>query len=251
MVCRGILLEIRRRGDRVADATGTTGSPRSSGKGGRLERKTSKPIMITLYIKTHRITGLKYFGKTMKENPISYAGSGKYWLLHLRKHGHNFKTEIVGRYENVEEATKIALAFSKYNNIVESDEWANLIEENALDGRSKGFTLSEETREKMSKKKKGISRGPHTQERRENIRKAKLGVPNLKLKGISKSKEHIEKCTLSLSKEWILTDPEGNERNIINLRRFCRENNLDQRSMMRVVKGEYRHHKGWKCRRMS
>ena len=41
-----------------------------------------------LYIKTHNITGLKYFGKTIG-NPYSYKGSGTYWNNHLKKHGNN------------------------------------------------------------------------------------------------------------------------------------------------------------------
>ena len=34
--------------------------------------------MTTLYIKTHKITGLKYFGKTTL-NPFTYNGSGSHW----------------------------------------------------------------------------------------------------------------------------------------------------------------------------
>jgi len=249
VVCCVVMLEIGRGRNRIADAASSTGSSRSSREGGRLERWTFKSNMITLYVKTHRDTGLKYFGKTMKDDPISYKGSGKYWLNHLKKHGSNFDTEIIGVYELEEEAMEIALKFSKENNIVESDEWANLREENALDGHPKGIVFTDEWRQNMSKRRKGVLRGPHTQERRENIRKAKLGVPNLKLKGIPKSKEHVENHAKSVSKEWLLTDKDGNEKVILNLRKFCRENDLDRRSMLRVLSGEYSHHRGWKVKR--
>jgi hypothetical protein len=43
--------------------------------------KLFKPT--TLYVKTHNITGLKYFGKTTND-PFKYKGSGKYWLDHLK-----------------------------------------------------------------------------------------------------------------------------------------------------------------------
>jgi hypothetical protein len=55
-----------------------------------------------LYIKTHNITGLKYFGKTTKKDPYSYIGSGEYWLSHLKIHGKNISTEIIGFFEDKE-----------------------------------------------------------------------------------------------------------------------------------------------------
>lgn len=40
-----------------------------------------------LYIKRHSITGLMYFGKTTKSDPVEYKGSGLVWTRHIRKHG--------------------------------------------------------------------------------------------------------------------------------------------------------------------
>lgn len=88
---------------------------------------------ITLYIKTHNKTGLKYFGKHQGDDVFSYNGSGTYWKSHLAKHGYDITTEILGVYEDEELARKIAVDFSLDNNIVESDLWANLKIEN-LDG---------------------------------------------------------------------------------------------------------------------
>lgn len=94
--------------------------------------------MTYLYIKTHNKTGLKYFGKTSKPNPEKYTGSGKYWLRHLKKHGFNFSTEIIGTFEDETKLVEAALTFSIENNIVDSKEWANLRDENGLDGAPKG-----------------------------------------------------------------------------------------------------------------
>lgn len=105
--------------------------------------------MIYLYIKTHLNTGLKYFGKTHK-NPETYMGSGKYWKRHLKVHGNNVKTEIFGIFEDETECKIAALKFSIDNNIVESDEWANLILENGLDGMPHGNVVPEETKQKIS-----------------------------------------------------------------------------------------------------
>lgn len=112
--------------------------------------------MIYLYIKQHSITGLKYFGKTIGKDPFKYPGSGKYWNRHLKIHGKNhIQTLDVYGFDNQELCTEFALKFSKDNNIVESKEWANLIEENGLDGWVAGKTHSNQTRLKLSKSLKG------------------------------------------------------------------------------------------------
>jgi hypothetical protein len=86
-----------------------------------------------LYIKTHNKTGLKYFGKTTKNNPYKYTGSGFKWINHLKKHGNDVTTEIVGYYTNQHDCVNAAIEFSKNENIVNSDKWANLIVETGID----------------------------------------------------------------------------------------------------------------------
>lgn len=87
-----------------------------------------------LYVKTHNQTGLKYFGKTTQKDPFKYKGSGKYWKRHLKIHGNDVSTEIIGYYTNVDECRYKALSFSKDNNIIDSKEWANFREEDGLLG---------------------------------------------------------------------------------------------------------------------
>jgi hypothetical protein len=86
-----------------------------------------------LYIKTHNITGLKYFGKTIGD-PYKYKGSGTRWLNHLSVHGNKVTTEILGYYEVLEECINAALDFSERYKIVESEDWANLVIEDGIDG---------------------------------------------------------------------------------------------------------------------
>ena len=95
-----------------------------------------------LYVKQHEETGLKYFGKTQRKDPFKYQGSGLYWKKHIEKYGNKIKTLWVQRFDNIEELTKTALEFSMKNNIVESNEWANLKIENGLDGGSKPGKVS-------------------------------------------------------------------------------------------------------------
>lgn len=48
------------------------------------------------------------------------------------------------------------------------------------------------------------------------------------------------------AKEYILNNPSGEIVHIYNLKKFCRENNLDQGHMSQVYLGKRNHHKGWR-----
>jgi hypothetical protein len=97
-------------------------------------------MIIYLYIKQHSITKLKYFGKTMKRDPFKYNGSGDYWISHITKHGKKYiKTLEIWGFDDQQLCTDFALTFSAENNIVESDEWANLRPENGIDGLPAGY----------------------------------------------------------------------------------------------------------------
>lgn len=100
-----------------------------------------------LYVKTHNVTGLKYFGKTVKADPYKYKGSGEHWVNHLAKHGNDVTTEIIGYFTDKDECIKAAIEFSEKNNIVKSDNWANLIVE---DGYNK---FAQQPTEKSVKKR--------------------------------------------------------------------------------------------------
>lgn len=88
--------------------------------------------MIYLYVKTHNITGKKYFGKTAQD-PNKYKGSGIIWEKHIHKYGYDVDTQIIGEFLDEELAKKIAIDFSIENNIVDDPIWCNLIIEK-LDG---------------------------------------------------------------------------------------------------------------------
>jgi hypothetical protein len=153
------------------------------------------PILPTyLYIKKHSVTGLKYFGKTTKSDPYKYKGSGVRWTHHIRKHG---KEHIVTLWvsEPYYDTSIIehALHFSAENNITESNEWANLIPENGLNGGSlKGRTHSAETKAKMSASRTGKKRGPRSAEH-----KAKLSASNTGKKKGPRSAETKAKMSAS------------------------------------------------------
>jgi hypothetical protein len=129
-------------------------------------------MSIYLYIKQHQKTGLKYFGKT-KNEPTKYAGSGKYWLRHIKKHGKFIDTLWYKEFKSLEKLKRFSTLFSKLNQIVESKEWANLAIENGTDGGPRvisdehkktisqantGRSFSEEHKRKISESNKGVSR---------------------------------------------------------------------------------------------
>ena len=92
-----------------------------------------------LLVMTHNKTGLKYFCKTTRMNELNtYKGSGVHWKRHLRKHGRDVSVGVLGLYSDKERCMKAALDFSQENNIIASDQWANLIDENGLTGAGAG-----------------------------------------------------------------------------------------------------------------
>lgn len=142
-----------------------------------------------LYIKQHNVTGLKYFGKTSQKDPTKYKGSGKYWKSHLKKHGNNVTTIWCQLFTSKEDIVEYAVQFSKENQIVESKEWANLKEENGIDGGGVPGLL------------KGRSRPPHVIEAVRNYRLGKVFGPHCQswnqnisqsLTGRKLSDKHIE-----------------------------------------------------------
>lgn len=78
---------------------------------------------------------------------MTYLGSGKKWKRHFKKYGkEHIKTLDVWGFDDQELCTEFALRFSRDNDIVNSTEWANLIEENGRDGGN----ISKTTRNKIA-----------------------------------------------------------------------------------------------------
>lgn len=131
-----------------------------------------------LYIKRHSVTGLMYFGKTIK-NPNEYFGSGKQWMRHIKKHGIQFVETIWTKlYTDIYELHNTAIMLSALYDVVNSKDWANLMIENGLTGNCHGGKMSIETRLKQSIAKRGkkqtpehiakvadANRGQHSEER--------------------------------------------------------------------------------------
>lgn len=94
---------------------------------------TFKPTY--LMVKQHEITGLKYFCKTIRKNPYEYRGSGIFWNRHIKIYGiDNIKTIWCELFTNENDLIEFATLFSDFYDVVNSNEWANLIIEDGLTG---------------------------------------------------------------------------------------------------------------------
>jgi hypothetical protein len=118
-----------------------------------------------LYIKEHSVTRLRYLGKTTKSDPYKYQGSGKHWVRHINKHGlDHVKTIWVSEpFTDKSRLVEFAMLMSEELDVVKSNNWANLKEENGLDGAipgvtpwNKGIPRTDEEKQAMSQARKGF-----------------------------------------------------------------------------------------------
>jgi hypothetical protein len=150
-----------------------------------------------LYIKQHSITGMKYFGKTTRD-PYTYLGSGKYWKNHIKKYGvEHVKTIWVKLFTDEDELTRTAIALSEMYDVVDSPFWANLINENGLDGLPTGHKHTNETRAKISALMKGENNPmygkKHSEEHRAKLSAARQNISDeqrAKLSALMKGKNN-------------------------------------------------------------
>jgi len=78
-----------------------------------------------LYLKTHRVTGLKYLGKTTQD-PYKYKGSGLRWTRHLAKHGNDVSTLILFESEDKQQIKNQGQYYSNLWNVVNDQSFANM-----------------------------------------------------------------------------------------------------------------------------
>lgn len=110
------------------------------------------PRQYYLYVKIHSKTGMKYLGRTAHKQPAKYLGSGIYWLRHLKKYGNEHITIVLGKYNSLESLKEAGLYYSKFWDIVKSEKWANLCEEDGNNETKNWRWLTPEMRSSNGKK---------------------------------------------------------------------------------------------------
>jgi len=167
-----------------------------------------------LYIKQHSITGLLYFGKTYKADPIAYNGSGMHWRRHVTKHGmEHIETLWYCLFTDQEECIKFALMFSKLHDIVKSPLWANMIYENGLGNGTPGRVCTDETKHKIGIANSGKQFSDDVNKRKGSpgnkngmfgVRRCGESAPHY---GIKHSEETINKLRISAKNRITSTCP--------------------------------------------
>jgi hypothetical protein len=183
-----------------------------------------------LYIKQHSITGMKYFGKTTRD-PYKYNGSGKHWLRHIKKHGkEHVKTIWCKLFTDIDELERTAIAMSEMYDVVDSEYWANLINENGLDGNPSGINFSEETRVKLSIAMKGEKNhmygktgilSPNYGKNHSEESRAKISIA---MNGKNHSEESRAKMSNRAKSRTITTCPHCNKSGSTNMKRYHFDN---------------------------
>ena len=127
----------------------------------------------TLYIKKHLVTNLRYFGKTCKQDPYTYLGSGKHWLKHLKAHDkdHVVTLWVSEIFTDRDDLMEFAEFFSDFFDIVKDRSWSNQRIENGIDGAPYGNSVSIASKEKMSKTNTIIFNDPEWKKKNEKSRK--------------------------------------------------------------------------------
>ena len=200
-----------------------------------------------LYVKTHRITGLNYLGYTSRKDPHKYTGSGKYWYLHLQKHGYLYDTTILHRCISKSAIRAWGLFYSKLWSVVSSKKWANLKEENGDGGGCFGEI-------------NGMFGRNHTEETKKLQSLLKLGKPVEKLRGKPKSAKHCENLSKSQKGKYIgplscnydhtvfvfINDNSSEEQ--CTKQQLTKKYNLNAGAVSAITKGKRNVHKGWRVR---
>lgn len=176
--------------------------------------------MIYLYLKTHNKTGLKYLGKTISNDPYSYQGSGKVWRRHISKHGYDVTTEILLETDDKVKLKDAGIFYSNLWNIVESKDFANLIQES---GEGGAMPWTKENRQNLSNALKGKS---HTDISKHNFSKAqqkRSSDISKEMKEYLSIPENYEKRCKQLSSMWDIPGHRETQSKRVSSLKWCND----------------------------
>ena len=240
--------------------------------------------MYYLYVKTHKVTGLKYLGQTSKD-PFKYNGSGTRWTNHIKKYGNIVETDILFESVNRDDIKEKGKYYSNLWNIVKDKKWANIVPEegtggdtsmspnfiNSLKNRDLSYTKTKEFRKKMSDSIKLMWEEKFNSAEFDNESYKKMCADRTKTmwqnRGISeqdrihrsvKQKEYInkpgskEKLSQAAKNAWIkksniyeITFPDGHTEEIKCLRGWCKEKNLPYYKLYNTLRHHRMSQDGW------
>jgi len=186
-----------------------------------------------------KLAGKFYFCKSTKQDFIKYIGSGTYWRRMAKKYGkENIETLWISDwYYCPYEIQEVALAFSRENQIVESELWANLVPENGLQG-------SIQTKETIQKAKDTRNKNGTHQSSEVVLEKIKKSLSGRKFTESHKSSLKNNHADFRgplhpRSNIYVVTSPLGEVTTLHGtIEKFCKENGLSTTSLKKISKGQ-------------
>ncbi len=212
--------------------------------------------MFIIYLIINRINNKKYIGQTILT--VSERWNRHCWSCTIKskkmiistaieKYGrNNFYIFEIDYATTLEESNRKEVFWGLFYNTL-SPSGYNL----KLGGR-KYSVISEETKRKISIAHQGRKASSETLKK---LSKSHMGhkvteETKIKLSNINKGKKsHTNAniaCSVKTSKKYLFISPQGQRIEILNMRRFAKENNLHLSAIHRVINGEQDNHKGWK-----
>ena len=175
----------------------------------------------------------------------AYYGSSKYTPDEIPK-----KT-ILTEHSTRDGASKEEIRYHAQHDVMNNDLYYNRTNATVIGLDRTGTTQTPEAKKKISDANSG-AKHPHwgktpSKETRKKLSDAHSGEKSYWW-GKKLSKETIKKMSEAKSKTYIATDPQGNEFPITNLKKWARENGLNQGALSQVAKEKQKHHKGYRVR---
>lgn len=208
-----------------------------------------------IYLITNKINKKQYVGQTIKtiemrwkrhcwnctsihnDMPVDHA---------IKKYGkENFTIELLEKCSSQEQLDRQELfwalklnTFAKNGYNLKAGNGRGSVSQETRDKlskSSKGRKVSEETRRKSSESHKGFKMSDET--------KVKL---SLYWKGVPLSKLARDNSLKACAKSYRFLSPTNEVVDIYNMAKFCRDNNLTPSQMCNVANKKANHHKGWR-----
>jgi len=238
-----------------------------------------KEVSGVIYKATNKVNGKVYIGQTIvglakrKEGHVNDSLANRdnnYFHNAISRYGKdNFTWEVLEKCCSKQELDEM-----EFHYIKQFDSFENGYNLTLGGGGMLGYKITEEHRENLSKSHMGYK---HTKQQRAKISKAltgrscsvetrkKLSVAKIGSKnpmygktgkdshcyGVSPPKHVHDAKIAAISEEYVITFPDGEEKQIKNLAEFCRKHNLNKGNLCSVAHGRRTHHKGFKCKKIG
>lgn len=219
---------------------------------------------VYVYLDTTRVGVYQYGDYVFKHEPFYVGkGIGRRAIKHIYEVNGNFNRYKINKIKKIMSHTgripMIVIIQSDLSDAAAMDLEKSLISlmgrldigtgilANMTDGGDghSGVVQTEATKKKRNLYRKGEN-NPRFGMRHTDATKAKM-KGNTNCLGRIVSEAHRQKVSATNSKRYIVTQPDGVVVEVVNMKRFCKDNGLTRSKMSLVAQGKRTHHKGYSC----